>query len=49
MMAFNEYGRIEAASVAQPARDASRRRPNRRHWRALNFTAPPDIDAAVEQ
>jgi N-dimethylarginine dimethylaminohydrolase len=48
-MAFNEYDPLTRV-LLRPARDGFAR-PDRvaEEWRALNFTAPPDVDIAVAQ
>lgn len=49
MSGFNEFGALRRVAVRH-ARDAFAQ-PGRteREWRALNFTAPPDLGLAVEQ
>jgi len=49
MSAFNEYDPIERMALHH-ARDAFANAARvEREWRALNFTAPPDIELAVDQ
>ena len=48
MSAMNEYARIDRVAVRH-ARQVFRDAPRPDEWRALNFTAPPEPDLAVEQ
>jgi N-dimethylarginine dimethylaminohydrolase len=49
MTVLNEYGPLERVAVRHARGAFGGRTRIEREWRALNFTAPPDFDLAVEQ
>lgn len=49
MTAFNEYGALRRVLLSAPREAFGHARRVEEQWRALNFTAPPDIARAIDQ